>query len=404
MKNKIIITLILLGTISYSQSLEEYIAIAKTNNSALKVASYKHNVAIEKINEEGNLENTSFSLGLFALQPETRVGAQNTKVGISQNIPWFGTLKTQKEVAKATSELQKYNVQLSSRDITFNVKQAYYTIYEQLAIHYILKENKLILSTYENMALAALENNKATMSDVLRIRVQKNELHSKIFQNLNTITRLSNNFNRILKQNENVMLKIVDSLNVLDILNANQVIENHPLLKQLSEQEKVYQAQKKLIAKKSKPKLSVGVDYIWVNERNNITLSDNGKDILMPKVGLSIPLFTKKYRSQTKQIKLKQEQLVEQQEQQKINLENALEISILEYENAVLTVVAAQKNKTELQQAINVDLKAYETGILDYDKILRLQLQKIKFELKEIQATKKAFIAKSKIEYLVKNN
>lgn len=66
-----------------------------------------------------------------------------------------------------------------------------------------------------------------------------------------------------------------------------------------------------------------------------------------------------------------------------------------------MNVVAAQKNKVETQLAINVDLKAYETGILDYDKILRLQLQKIKFQLMEIEAVKTAFVSKSKSEYLI---
>ncbi len=151
------------------------------------------------------------------------------------------------------------------------------------------------------------------------------------------------------------------------------------------------------------PKLEVGVDYIMVNKRTDISVSDNGKDIVMPKLSLKIPLFTKKYRSQNQQIKLKQKQLKQELIAQETNLTIALNTAILEKENAIITVVAAQKNKAELQQAINVDLKAYETGILNYDKILRLQLQKIRFELMEIKATKKAFIAKSKIEYLSSN-
>ena len=32
-------------------------------------------------------------------------------------------------------------------------------------------------------------------------------------------------------------------------------------------------------------------------------LSDNGKDIVMPVVSVSIPIFTKKYKSQTKNLK-----------------------------------------------------------------------------------------------------
>jgi hypothetical protein len=87
-------------------------------------------------------------------------------------------------------------------------------------------------------------------------------------------------------------------------------------------------------------------------------------------------------------------------ENQKFQLEIALEKAILNIDNAILNVVAAQKNKEEIQRAISVDLKAYETGILNYDKILRLQLQKIKYQLIEVEAIKTAFISKSKIDYL----
>jgi len=402
MKYKILIVTFLIGSFGFSQTLEQYIETARANNSALKVANYQYDIAAEKVNEVGNLPNTNFSVGYFALQPETRVGAQNTKLGVSQSFPWFGTLSAEKQVAKATAGLQQYNVQLSERAIVFKVKQAYYAIYEQLAQTHILKDNKQILSIYENMALAALENNKASMSDVLRIRVQKNELHSKIFQNINSINRLSKNFNHLLQQDDKTMLNVVDSLNVMDVLITDETIVNHPSLQKMNQLQTVYQTQEKLIQKDRKPKFTVGVDYILVDERKNINLNDNGKDIVMPKIGLSIPIFTKKHQSKLTQIALKEQQLQEELLEQEINLKIALDEATLAFENAVLSVVAAQKNKTEMQQAIDVDLKAYETGILDYDKILRLQLQKIRFELMEVQATKKAFIAKSKIEYLTK--
>ncbi len=86
---------------------------------------------------------------------------------------------------------------------------------------------------------------------------------------------------------------------------------------------------------------------------------------------------------------------------QKKQLEIALEVSVLELDNAILNVVAAQKNKVETQIAIDVDLKAYETGILNYDKILSLQLQKIRFQLMEVEAVKTAFVSKAKSEYLI---
>ena len=399
MKKIITIIVVLLGFSSFSQTLKDYIEIAKTNNSKIKVNTSNFNLANEKVNQV-SYKNTTISAGVFALTPETRVGSQLFKVGVSQQLPWFGELSAQKDNYKAKAEVAQFNIALSEKDLAFKVKQAYYNIYEELAKTEVLKENKLILKTYERMALAALSNNRATMSDVLRIRVQKNELHSKKFQNINSIEVLTKNFNRLLERDINLSLNIPDSLNVLDILLMDKGFEKHPLLQKLVAKEQVYQTENKRISIDKKPKLNVGLDYIFVDGYSDINPNQNGKDILMPKIQLSIPIFNNKHKSQYKQVRIKQEMLQEELQAQKNNLEMALNQAKLDLDNAILTVVAAQKNKTEIQRAIDVDLKAYETGILDYDKILRLQLQKIRFQLMEITAIKKAFIAKAKEEYL----
>ena len=67
--------------------------------------------------------------------------------------------------------------------------------------------------------------------------------------------------------------------------------------------------------------IGFGLDYIAVSERPNMNFSDNGKDIVMPMVSLSIPIFNNKYKSQTKQNKLQQQEI----EFQKLERFNTLE-------------------------------------------------------------------------------
>ncbi len=401
MKNTALILLIFFSIQLHSQTLDDYLKTAIENNSDIKVKTAEFELAKEQVNEVGNLQNTNFSLGIFALTPETRVGSQIFKIGASQKLPWFGEFESQKNLQESKAEVYKYNSILSERDLRFQVKAAYYDLYEKGAITNILKENKEVLIVYENLALAALENNKATMSDVLRIRVEKNELHAKIFQNINDIDLLSKNFNRLLQRDTNTQLNIADSLNVLDILIADKQIDQHPLLDKINAKNQVYKSKLKVIDKAQAPKIGVGIDYISVSERNNFNDSENGKDILMPKISLGIPLFNgKKFSSQRKQVAIQEAIIVDDLIDKKNQLEMALQNAQLMLNNSILDVVAAQKNKEEIQQAINVDLKAYETGKLDYDKILRFQIQKIKYQLMEIKAIKNAYIAKSKIDYL----
>lgn len=386
-----------------SQTLESYIEIAKQNNSDIKVKNLDYELSKEKTNEIGHYKNTDLSLGAFALTPETRVGSQLLKVGLSQELPWFGEFKAKKKLQDNLAEVKKYDIVLTEKELTYQVKRAYYELYQKKAIITILKDNKRILNTYEKMSLAALSNNKSKMSDVLKIRIQKNELHSKIFRNSNEIIALSKNFNRLLQRTVSTSLYIPDSLNVLDILVSKKTVKDHSILQKLKAKNDIYKANTKVVELDEKPKLTVGIDYILVDKYDNLTISENGKDIVMPKISLSIPIFNgEKFNSQKKQIKIHEQRIVYEIESQKNNLEMELENAILMIDNSIIEVVSAQKNKAESQRAINVDFKAYETGILDYDKILGMQLQKIKYQLMEIEATKNAFIAHSMTEYLTK--
>lgn len=403
MKDLFFILIALLSVQIKAQSLEDFLEIAKQNNATIKVKTSEYVLAQEKVHQVGTYQNTNISLGVFALQPETRVGAQIFKLGAKQKLPWFGEFDAQKEAVKQKAAIKQYDIILTEKDLNFQVKKAYYTIYKEQAITKILKNNEQILKAYERMALAALSNNRATMSDVLRIRVQKNELHSKILQNTNSIEALSSNFNRLLQRDKNTVVTIIDSLNVLDVLVPKGSVEKHPSIEKITKMDAVYTAEEKLIGLDKKPKIAIGLDYIMVDRRKDIAVSQNGKDILMPNISLAIPIFNKKYQSQYKQIAIQQDMLKDAVLEQKNNLEIALDTAILAFDNAVLAVVTAQKNKAEMQLAINLDLKAYETGILDYDKILRLQIQKLKYQYLEIEASKNAFIAKSKIAYLVEN-
>jgi outer membrane protein TolC len=382
-----------------AQTLDDYIQLGISNNSNLKAVDYDIALAKEAINEVGNYQNTNFYIAGFPSSTETRVGSQVFGAGISQKIPWFGQLKASKNLAKTKADNHYFDKVLGEKILSYQISETYFSLYEQQAKQEVLKNNKSILKTYENMAIAALSNNKATMSDVLKIRIQKNELHSRTFQTINTFEALSSNFNRLLEQNSNTILNIPNKLDVSEILIQQDGVDKHPILAQLKQEEKILEAENSFIQKDKKPKLNLGIDYVIIDKYTSNPI-DNGKDIAIAKLGLSIPIFNKKYQSQLKQNALKVKQLSYKEKAQKIQLLNALEEAKLHFENALVQVLAAQKNQEEVQRALNVDLKAYETGILNYDKILKLQLQKIRYELTEIAATKKAFIAKAKIDYL----
>lgn len=401
MMRTFLILLILLSAKLQAQTLSEFITIAKQNNSQIAINTIKHEIAQEKVNEVGDYEYTEFSLGVFVTTPETYVGTQILSLGVSQDLPWFGTKNAGEEVQKAKASVKMYDIELSEKDLIYQVKIAYYQLYQKQALSWVYDDNKLLLSKYEGMALADLEANKASMGDVLKITIQKNELHSDKFQNINSIKYLNRNFNRILQRSESIPLYITDSLSILDLLLTNNSVDEHPSIEKISALKTIYESELTMVKKDKAPKVNIGVDYILINQNTDYPQASNGVDVLMPKLSIAMPLLNnRKLSSQENQILLKEKMLEDEIENQKKILEIELEKANLELDNAILRVVAAQKNMRETQRAININLKAYETGLLNYEKVVGLQLQIIKYQTIEIAAVTAAFMAKAKIEYL----
>jgi len=383
-----------------SQTLDDYIGIAIENNSSLKVKYFDYSLAQEKVNETGAFESTEFDMGVFTFLPETDGASALLNIGVSQELPWLGEHKAEKKLQKEKAIINQYDIATSEKELTYQIKELYYSIYEKQAIREVLKTNKEIVIRYERMATNSLESAGFSMEDILKIRIQKNELHSRMFQTYNEVEALSKNFNRLLERDEKTVLIIPNTLSVLDIPVGIVRVENHPYLLRVQQLENIYNAEEDLVEISRKPEVSLGLEYVFNDQTNEPNSILNGKDILIPRIEMKIPVFNHSHKSQKQQIEIKQDQLFYQLKQQKNKLEVNIEKAQLSFDNAVVRVVAAQKNATETQRTIDLLIISYETESLNYSNILRLQMQKLNYELMEIEATKDAFIAKSRLEFL----
>ena len=100
MKNTNKILIIILGLFSaniQAQNLDDYIQTAIEHAPEIKAANYK--VQQAEVREAGavSYKNTRLNFGVYVWQPQTRVGNQVFTTGVSQELPWFGTLQKKKE-------------------------------------------------------------------------------------------------------------------------------------------------------------------------------------------------------------------------------------------------------------------------------------------------------------------
>ncbi|MCE2611721.1 TolC family protein [Flavobacteriaceae bacterium D16] len=386
-----------------AQQLQEYIAEALANNPNIQAYKLRYNIAEEKVNEAAWLPNTEISVGYFASEPETRTGAQRARFSARQMLPWFGTVGTRQDYASAMAAADYMDYIIARRKLSLQVAQSYYKLYSIRTRQQVLEENVQLLQSYENLALTSVEVGRASAVDVLRIQIRQNEIIQQKNILLEQFKAGQAAFNALLNTNSgtDVQLPVEMYVPESDPVTADSLQLNPELLRYDRLYESVVQSE--LLNQKEKaPMLGFGLDYVPVQERPDLVFSDNGKDIVMPMVSLSIPVFNKRYASRNKQIELRKEEIHYQKLERLNLLDAALENALSQRNEARIAFNTQEKNIKQAKDAEQILIKNYETGTIDFQEVLDVQELQLKFQINQIQSVQKYFIQSAIINYLIK--
>ena len=385
-----------------SQELQSYLEQAMANNPAIQKFELQYNIASEKVNEVNTLPNTEFGVGYFISEPETRTGAQNFRVSIKQMLPWFGTITSRENYMSSMADAKYEDIVIAKRKLITSVSQSYYNLYANKAKQKVLEENIKLLETYETLALTSVEVGKASAVDVLRLQMRQNEMQQLKDVLEQQFLAEQTNFNKLLNRDKAIK---VNTINVLNFPSENFDIniDNLSVHPELLKYDKLYQSIEKselLNQKESAPMIGFGLDYISVSQRPNMNFSDNGKDILMPMVTISIPIFNKSYKSKTKQNSLQQQEILAQKQDRKNILETILDKAINERISTRISYKTQTKNLKQANDAEEILIKSYETGTINFNDVLDIQELQLKFQINQIESIKSYFMQTTIINYL----
>ena len=387
---------------SYGQNLQTYIDEAISNSPEIQKFELQYGIASEKLNEVNAIPNTEFGLGFFVSEPETRTGAQRLKVSAKQMLPWFGNITARENYVSSLADVKYEDIVIAKRKLVASVSQSYYNLYANMAKQTVLLENIELLKTYETLALTSLEVGKASAVDVLRLQMRQNEMQQLLDVLIQQFLAEQTNFNKLLNRDKDISVNVISDLNMpledFDITAKNLAL--HP---ELLKYDKLYNSVEKselLNQKESLPMIGFGLDYINVDERPDMDFGDNGKDIVMPMVTLSIPLFNKKYKSHSKQNELQQLEISAQKQDRLNNLETILAKAVNDRISARISYKTQSKNLKQANDAEDILIRSYETGTIDFKDVLDIQELQLKFQVNQIESIKTYYVQTTIINYL----
>ena len=175
---------------------------------------------------------------------------------------------------------------------------------------------------------------------------------------------------------------------------------DHPLLNSLELKVKAVEASERAAIKQGFPKIGLGLDYVMVDKRTDMVVPDNGKDVLMPMVTVSLPIFRKKYKAAVKEAELMQESYTLQKTEMTNSLLSNYEMAFFDIRQQTDLVSLFDEQITESKQALNLLFTSYGNSGKDFEEVLRMQQQLLKYDKLKITALKQYKIALAKLNYI----
>lgn len=381
------------GIDNKEDSLAVYIAEAIRNNPSLKSEYQAYQAQMANAKGAGVLSDPQLSVGVFPQAMHHVNGKQLATITIMQMFPWFGTLKAGREQMeyKAQEAYQKFREK--SLSTAFDVEKQWYSILATQEKVKAVKRKRALLNDIKKVAIYLYKNYTSgrgtKMSDQLRLDAEEERLKEQTESLETQLTLQKQQFNITLHRRPNVALSLPDSipLRQMPTFNWTEIERNNPKLAQYSAIQKAFKSQEKQARAKGMPMIGVGLQYM-VNGKVDMPMMPNmnGKDMMMPMVSVTIPVYRKKITSAIHTAQLMERSAAYNYQSQLDALQSTY-LSIEQRADDIKRKLKLYESEVSLlNRTLELMQKEYATGAASLTDILQTTRESIDYDLLKAEA------------------
>jgi outer membrane protein TolC len=232
------------------------------------------------------------------------------------------------------------------------------------------------------------------MAEVLRIQLERVELESDIESVLSEIIAGKALFNALLHRPPEAEVMIPDALVqipfFLDMATATRLIaDQNPMLGMLDEEKAAYTAKAEMDRKMGYPMFGIGLQYTLIGKNGGsmgAAGSMDGKDMVMPMMSVSIPIYRNKYKAARQESEL----LRQASEEKYADTFNRLQAELYQsqhlLDDASRKIARYQKQAALTQTTYNLMVQEFTSGKSGLGEIIELQRRLLNYRIKEAEA------------------
>ena len=381
------------GIDNKEDSLAVYIAEAVRNNPGLKSEYQAYQAQMANAQGAGVLSDPQLSVALFPQAMHHVNGKQLATITIMQMFPWFGTLKAGREQMeyKAQEAYQKFREK--SLSTAFSVEKQWYSILATQEKVKAVKQKRALLNDIKKVAIYLYKNYTAgrdtKMSDQLRLDAEEERLKEQTESLETQLTLQKQQFNITLHRQPNAALSLPDSIPLLQMptFNWTEIERNNPKLAQYSAIQKAFKSQEEQTRAKGMPMIGVGLQYM-LNGKVDMPMMPNmnGKDMVMPMVSVTIPIYRKKITSAIHSAQLMERSAAYNYQSQLDALQSTY-LSIEQRADDIKRKLKLYESEVSLlNRTLELMQKEYATGATSLTDILQTTRESIDYDLLKAEA------------------
>lgn len=444
-----------------AQSLEDYLLEAAKNNPGLQAAYAQYQATAEQVNQV-SMPNPEFQAGVFLRPMERFMGNQSTDLRLMQMFPWRGMLTSQKEEAYQMGQAEYYRFLDKKNQLFLEVKSFWLELLlrqgelklTQQTLDYLNKQESLLLVNYQVGSSTGLSSptpsmplqqptrstgsgmssmgNAATpesaspgitsgmpapsmtsasvgMAGLLQLKLQRNEQETTFMQLQENLAVLKIQFNQLLNRPMDSPVILPEQLDAASLPLEKQaylekIKESNPMLSMFAAEKSALAQQEKMAQLEGRPMLGAGVNYMTFSPRIENGMPMGGKNMTMPMVTLSLPIYRKKIDSKIKEASLLQQavEFEKKETENRLAMQWAAAFRGWEESNRNLNLYQEQVALIDQQlQLLESGLATGKSSLLD---VIQLQQQELEYKRKVLYATYQGHQSLQQLEALIQNS
>ena len=179
---------------------------------------------------------------------------------------------------------------------------------------------------------------------------------------------------------------LADSLGISLLAVSDSMLANNPMLGMLQYEQKSLESREKMVTKMGYPMIGLGLNYSVINKNEMSTSSMNGKDMIMPMVTVTLPIYRKKYKAMRMESDLLKTATAQGFAATATDLQTEYYQAVQLYEDAQRRITLYGSQGLLAGKSFNIMMSSFAVSGSGLADLLRVRQQVLDYEYKQVEA------------------